>query len=250
MIGLNAIKISLLILILFIGSQATATGTSFILQKNDTIISPLPSDTSLIFQPIAMEEETALGSLAPTRLALKTNLLFDAISAINIELEFPITNRWSIAGEWIFPWWTFDNGTPDSKRHRFQLLNFNLEGRYWLGNRTTYQPLTGYFGGFYAGAGLFDFEWERKGYQGEFFIAAGLSGGYAHTIAKNLRLEYSLGIGYMKIRYNSYEAIYKNDQRWHAMRKEIGRQSWFGPTRAKVSLVWMINYPFRKGGTR
>lgn len=198
----------------------------------------------------------ATGRSSRPLFAVKTNLLLDAVSALNVEVEVPISKRWSVLGEWIFPWWTFDNDKSDSRRHRFQLLNFNLEGRYWLGNRDTHAPLTGYFGGLYAGAGLFDFEWDRKGYQGEFFIAAGLSGGYAHSIAKNLRLEYSLGIGYMKIRYNSYESIYKNDQRWHAMRKESGRQSWFGPTRAKVSLVWMIHYPFKvhhplkKGGAR
>lgn len=214
----------------------------------------IPVSHTTCYEP-ALPASTTEKSSKPL-FALKTNLLFDAASALNVEVEVPIKNRWSVLGEWIFPWWTFDNDKSDSRRHRFQLLNFNLEGRYWLGNRDTHAPLTGYFGGLYAGAGLFDFEWDRKGYQGEFFIAAGVSGGYAHSIAKNLRLEYSLGIGYMKIRYNSYEAIYKNDQRWHAMRKESGRQSWFGPTRAKVSLVWMIHYPFKihnpfkKGGAR
>ena len=98
------------------------------------------------------------------------------------------------------------------------------------------------------GAGLFDLEWKRKGYQGEFFIAAGASAGYTHPISKHLRMEYALGIGYMKIRYKSYEAEYGADNRWHAIKKESGRQTWFGPTRAKVSLVWVFDLQSKKGG--
>lgn len=182
--------------------------------------------------------------------ALKTNLLFDAVTALNFEVEVPIRNRWSIATEWVFPWWTMNNHQADSKRHRLQLLNGNLEGRYWLGNRSKYAPLTGWFAGVYMGAGLFDIEWKRKGYQGEFFIAAGAGAGYTHPISKHLRMEYALGIGYLKVKYRRYEARYSTDERWHAVKTESGKRIWFGPTRAKVSLVWMIDLQNKKGGTR
>ena len=38
-------------------------------------------------------------------LAVKSNLLFDLASALNVELEVPMGKRWSVAGEWMFPWW-------------------------------------------------------------------------------------------------------------------------------------------------
>lgn len=47
-------------------------------------------------------------------------------------------------------------------------------------------------------------EWKSKGYQGEFIIPFGLSGGFAHKISRNLRLEYSLGIGYVSNKYREY----------------------------------------------
>ena len=175
--------------------------------------------------------------------ALKTNLLFDALSLINVEVEVPIGDRWSIAGDIIFPWWTMDNGKADSKRNRIQLLNANLEGRYWFGEREERPVMTGWFAGFYVGGGLYDFERSAKGYQGEFFIMGGLSGGYAHTINKkgNLRMEYSLGIGYMQTDYRHYESHFAPTNVWHPLYESDGRYTWFGPTKAKISLVWMLN---------
>lgn len=176
-------------------------------------------------------------------LAIKTNLLFDLASLINIEVEVPIGNRWSVAGEWIFPWWLWEK-----KQHCLELMNGNVEGRYWLGNRQKHAKLTGWFGGFYAGGGYYDLEWEKKGYQGEFFIATGLSTGYSHSIGKNLRLEYSLGIGYMETKYREYEAVKKNDDEWHLMRRTSGRYTWIGPTKARISLVWILNSKHKKEG--
>ena len=178
------------------------------------------------------------------QLAAKTNLLFDAASALNVEVEIPIGQQWSVAGEWIFPWWLWER-----KQVCLQVLSGNLEGRYWWGERQEKSPLTGWFTGLYTGAGLYDLEWKTKGYQGEFFIAAGLSGGYAHPITKsgNLRMEYALGIGFMQTKYREYTP--RNGGEILAWQKD-GRYSWFGPTRAKVSLVWMIDFKNKKGGAK
>ncbi|MFI3321328.1 MAG: DUF3575 domain-containing protein [Rikenellaceae bacterium] len=185
-------------------------------------------------------------------LAVKTNLLFDALSILNIELEVPIKQRFSVAGEWVFPWWISDDGTASSKRNRTQLLHGNLEGKYWFGDRTARPVMTGWFAGLYAGGGTYDFERSREGYQGEFFIAAGISGGYAHTINKdgNLRMEYSLGVGYLKTDYREYEAFFGVDDMWHPIRQKSGSYTWVGPTKAKVSLVWMFNKNAKRGGVR
>ena len=57
------------------------------------------------------------------------------------------------------------------------------------------RALTGHFFGFYAGGGKYDLQWEEKGYQGEFYIASGISYGYALPIAHNLNFEFCIGIG-------------------------------------------------------
>lgn len=176
--------------------------------------------------------------------AVKTNLLFDAVTALNIELELPIKQRWSVAGEFINPWWIIDNGKSNSKRHRLQLSQGNVTGKYWFGDRESRPLLTGWFAGLYVGAGLYDFEYKKRGVQGEFFIAGGVAGGYAHTINKggNLRMEYSLGLGYLSTDYRRYISEYYGQDDWRAIRRETGRYTWIGPTQAKVSLVWMLNY--------
>ena len=169
--------------------------------------------------------------------AIKTNLLFDLGTMLNLEIEVPIGKRWSVLGEYIFPWWLWE-----SKQYCLQLLSVNLEGRYWFGNRTDRPVLTGWFAGAYIGGGYYDIEWGNEGYQGEFYIAGGLSGGYAHAIGKNFRMEYSLGIGYLNTQYRHYKPMFGIDDEWHLIRQRSGNFTWIGPTRAKVSLVWMLNY--------
>lgn len=167
--------------------------------------------------------------------AVKTNLLFDAATLFNIELEVPLGKRWSLAAEWIFPWWLWEQ-----HQHCLQLLSGTLEGRYWLGNRRQHQPLTGWFVGVYTSGGLYDLEWNGKGYQGEFFVAAGASGGFAHPIGRHLHMEYTLGVGYMQTDYRRYQAGATAQGEWGLYKREAGRYTWMGPTRVKVSLVWAI----------
>ncbi|MCL2097903.1 MAG: DUF3575 domain-containing protein [Bacteroidales bacterium] len=171
--------------------------------------------------------------------AVKTNLLFDLATALNVEIEVPIGERWSILGEVIFPWWLWE-----SKQYALQTLSFNLEGRYWFGDRTDRPVLTGWFVGGYGGGGYYDIEWGSKGYQGEFFIATGLSGGFSHTLGKsgNFRMEYSLGVGYLRTNYREYTPLFGIDDEWHLIRQRSGNYTWIGPTRIKVSLSWILNY--------
>lgn len=166
--------------------------------------------------------------------AVKTNLLYDAASALNVELEFPAGKQWSIAGEYIFPWRLQEND-----QYCFQLQSVTLESRYWLGNRAKRPVLTGWFFGIYIGGGYYDFERDSKGMQGEFFTT-GLSGGFAHTLDKNgnFSLEYLLGAGYFSTRYRKYDPRFWLDHEWHLIRSQSGVFGWFGPTRAKMSLIW------------
>ncbi len=179
-----------------------------------------------------------------TLFAIKTNLLYDVATAINIEVEVPIGERYSLCGEWIFPWWR-----SDSRQRCFELLNGTLEGRYWLGRRDNKAPLTGWAVGLYVGGGYYDLEWNGTGYQGEHLLSGGLSGSYAHSIGSNLRLEYSLGVGVLTTKYRKYEAE-KCGNNWLLVRSERGRHTLFAPTRAKISLVWLLRHPDKRGGVR
>ena len=212
--------------------------TVIVKEPGDTIVINNPSDTVIIKQPGDTVYVDNSNLNKKPIFALKSNLLYDLGSAINFELEIPLGKRWSLLGEYIFPWWLIED-----KQYSLQFINANLETRYWFGNRDERPHLTGWFAGIYGGGGYYDIEWGSKGYQGEFYISTGLTGGYAHTIGKkgNFRMEYSLGAGYFKTNYREYNPIFGNDDQWHLIRQRNGNFSWIGPTRLKVSLVWLLS---------
>ncbi len=186
-------------------------------------------------------------------ISFKTNLLFDAVSLINAEIEVPLAKRWSIAGEVIFPWWS-----NTDKQRAIQTISGNVELRYWVKPnykkrehlKGKHNPLSGWFVGVYGGGGYYDFENNAKGYQGEYFTV-GISAGYVQSLTRSLSMEYSLGVGYMQTDYRHYKAEYSNIyDTWHLLRQHNGNYSWFGPTRLKVSLIWTPNFITKKTKSR
>ena len=179
--------------------------------------------------------------------ALKSNALFWVAGAPNFGIEYPFNDRWSICGDYIAPWTSsFATGLY------YQLLMINAEARCWFGKRENKPVMTGWFAGVSVGGGYYDFMLnnKKKGIQGEFYILAGLSAGYSHSISSNdrVRLEYALGLGYLQTRYRKY--TWDNfDYMLEAPREQVWRTSILGPTQAKVSLVWLL-YTNRKGGER
>ena len=165
-----------------------------------------------------------------TVLAVKNNLLYDLVLAPNIEVEIPIGKRWSLNTEYKCPWWL--NSTHE---FCYQLLSGGIEGHCWLGNRQKRNRLTGHFMGLYAEGGIYDFQFQGDGYQGKYYGAAGVTYGYAKQLARHFSLEFSLGVGYLATEYKKYTP-YEGDIVW----MNSGRYHFIGPTKAKVSLVWLI----------
>ena len=171
--------------------------------------------------------------------AVNTNLLYDAATAINLGAEFPIGKRVSIGAEVVFPWWLLKD------QRAFELLAGTLDVRIWLGNRDRRDKMTGWFVGPYGGAGYYDIEWKTAGRQGEFWHV-GAMGGFAHKINRSgsLRLEYTLGLGYLNTDYRAYKPMLAaEDERWHLIEDpdNDGVLHYYGPTRVGVSLVWLIH---------
>lgn len=165
-----------------------------------------------------------------TVLALKNNLLYDLALAPNIEIEVPVGRRWSVNAEYKCPWWSMS-----SKEICYQLLSGGIESRFWLGNRRLRNRLTGHFVGVYAEGGIYDFQFKGDGYQGKYYAAAGLSYGYSKQVSQHLALEFSLGIGYLTTEYQKYTP-YEESLVWMSS----GKYNFIGPTKAKISLVWLI----------
>jgi len=181
-------------------------------------------------------------------LAVKSNLLLDAATVVNLGAEIPLGQRFSLSAEAYFPWWRLEK-----RNLTIQMLASMLEGRYWLGNRSTKAVLTGWNVGIYAGAGLYDFQLggNGDGVQGEMFIMGGGSVGYAHTISQHLRLEYTLGFGFLMTDYRKYHWVENTSEGNIKVRDypwEDKRFSGFLPTKAGVSLVWLFGRKIERRG--
>jgi len=176
-------------------------------------------------------------------LALKTNLLFDALTALNIELEVPLTKRWSINAGYYFPWWYLKKD-----KIALHILYGYIEGRYWFNNKVEHSycyhslngeknSLKGWYGGFYIGKGIYDLMWKSEGVKGDIRWSGGLSFGYVHPISKHFALEFGASIGYVDTDYKRFTPkgeclLWKSDE----------SVKWIGITQAKISLVWRLGF--------
>lgn len=187
-----------------------------------------------------------------TILALKTNLLYDALTLANYSIEAPIGDRFSVLWYHQFPWWTW--GKADNQ-YCIRFLSIGAEGRWWfktkprpqMGKRVQRDKLMGHFVGLYAESGKWDFEWGRDiCHQGEHW-SAGLSYGYSMPLGKRLNMEFSVSLGYASIPYRKYEPSEDYEILWRDPVK-YGRWHYFGPTKVQVSLVYPILLTTKKKG--
>jgi hypothetical protein len=163
-------------------------------------------------------------------MAVRTNLL---VPALNVGVEVPIGNHWSVGADYYYPWVWPKKDNKDC----FEMLSWGIEGRYWFGkNRTEYDRLKGHSVGLYGYMGYYDFERNYHGHQGE-FVNVGVDYTYAMAVGKrkSLHLEFSLGLGYIYSAARQYTVIEAgapliSDK----ITKNIG---YFGPTKANISLV-------------
>ena len=69
----------------------------------------------------------------------------------------------------------------------------------------------------------------------KYYGAAGFTYGYSTSVSRHLALEFSLGIGYLTTEYQKYTP-YEGSLVWMSS----GNYTFIGPTKAKISLVWVI----------
>lgn len=162
--------------------------------------------------------------------ALKTNLLYDAVLLPNIGVEWAFAKHWSAAANWMYTWLS-----NDAKHRYWRIYGGDLELRYWLASDEA-RPLKGHHFGAYGGILTYDIEFGGKGYQAhKWSYHFGLSYGYSMPIARRLNLDFNIGIGYLGGEYYEYEPYY-DGYHWLATKQ----RRWFGPTKAEVSLVWLL----------
>lgn len=180
------------------------------------------------------------------RLALKTNLLTDAILMPSLEAEWLIRENWSLAAHGNVAWWS-----RDSEHRYYQLAAIYPEARWWF---KTKGPWHGHYLGIFAGGTWYDLENGGRGYQGEGGFV-GLSYGYMFPVSRSLSFEVGIGVGYLYTEYEEYLPVpYMGGT--HYVYQQTSRMNYLGPLKLKFSFVWRLwdadwnrhNRLARKGG--
>lgn len=185
-------------------------------------------------------------------LAVKTNMLYDALLVPNIGVELYLGKAWSVGANWMYAWWKTD------RRHWYwRTYGGDIAIRKWFGKAAKEKPLTGHHVGLYGQIFTYDFETGGKGYMGgkpggtlwdKMNYSTGVEYGYSLPVAYRLNIDFTIAVGYWGGTYYEYTPV-DNCYVWQATKE----RHWFGPTKAEISLVWLIgrgNFNKGKGGGR
>lgn len=175
-----------------------------------------------------------LADLHSQTLAVKSDLLTGALSSPNLSVEVKLSDRFTLEAG--FHYNPFPAGGDKRWKHWF----VQPELRYWM-----CQPFGGHFFGAHLMYGVYNagdmklplglFKGIRSSrYEGD-FLGLGVSYGYHFILSPRWSIETSLGVGFLHIGYERYRCLHCGEQTGG------GYKNFIAPTRAAVSLVYLIN---------
>ena len=212
---------------------------------NQAAAAPVLDKPSLIESPAEDVNQTdEIMELKPFYIAAKTNMLYDLGIVPNVGLEFYLGKNFSVAGNWMYSWWK-----SDKVAWYWRTYGGDLAVRYWFGKAAQEKPLTGHHVGLYGQIVTYDFEVGGRGYLGDrWSYGAGAEYGYSLPVKPRLNIDFNIGVGYLGGEYKEYLPI-----DGHYVWQVTKRRHWFGPTKAEISLTWLLgrgNENKGKGGKR
>jgi len=165
------------------------------------------------------------------RLAIKENLPLAALRVPNIGLELEVGQKLTLDISAAY------NPFQVSETKKWKLWTVQPELRYWF-----CQNFSGSFVGLHAGAGQFNIGgFDNAIYpglkdtrvQGSFWNA-GISYGYHWILSPRWGIEATAGFGYANYQYKRFNCLHCGEK------VGSGKESYLGPTRAGISLIYMI----------
>ena len=166
-------------------------------------------------------------------IAVKSNLLYDATTTMNLGLEIGLAHKWTLDVPVNLNPWKFSDGT------RLQHWGIQPEVRYWFCERfrRTFVGVHGHFADFNMGGwpdwSFISQNMQNSRYEGHLY-GGGISIGHSWILKKRWSLEASIGVGYAHIVYDKYLR-----EKCGSKLKESSR-NYFGPTKASLSLIYVI----------
>ena len=150
------------------------------------------------------------------KIAIKNNLVYDALKTPNLSLEFSMGRKWTLDTQvgMNFFFYTKDAASSRYKTKKISHWLVQPELRYWT-------------------CDVRDEKMKDYRYEG-YFWGGGLSAGYQWVLSNRFNIEASLGIGYIHARYDKYKCT--------ACGRKLGRSGgdYIGPTRAAISIIYML----------
>ena len=171
------------------------------------------------------------------KVALKSNLLYDATLSPNLGIEIGLAPRWTLDLSGNVNLWTVDG-------HKWKHWLVQTEARYWFCRR-----FAGHFVVLHAIGGQYNFgnldidmkflgsdfsKLKDRRYQG-WGAGAGIAYGYAWPVHPHWNIEAEIGVGWIYTRYDSYPCA-KCGTKLESNRPH----NYFGPTKAAVNIVYLF----------
>ena len=186
----------------------------------------------------AKAQELRTTSSATPSFAIKTNLLYDATTSMNLGVEFKVSRKMTMEIAGTYNPWTF----ADNKKIKHILVQPEL--RWW-----TCEPFSRHFFGLHAHYARFNvggITLPKIGFNGVgddntkdfrydgWLAGVGVSYGYQFYLGPRWSLETTLGVGYAYIDYDRFECP--------ACGKHLDSniRHYFGLTKAGISLIYLI----------
>lgn len=171
--------------------------------------------------------------------ALKTNLLYDMALIPNLGVEFHLGKGWALGLDYNHAWWSLAD-----KDYFWRVYGGGIDVRKYFGKASAVRPLSGHHLGLYALAFTYDIETGGRGQMSDLTYSGGLEYGYSLPVGKAFNIDFGIGLGYAGGEYKVYDP--EDDcYVW----KETRQRHYMGPTKAEISLVWILGYK-GKGGAR
>lgn len=168
---------------------------------------------------------------------IKTNIV--AIPFINLGVAVPIGNHVSVGADIYYPWLQRKATNKDC----FQIFAFDVEARWWFTKKDIRKSrrMLGHSIGVYYAYGTYDIEKDWVGHQGT-FNNVGIDYLYALPLFKEkIRLEFELGFGHIWSLAQPYD-VFEPGGKAYIRENVMDKISWWGPTRAQISVVLPIMY--------
>lgn len=168
------------------------------------------------------------------KVAIKTNVLYDATTTVNLGVEIGLARKWTLDISANYNPWTFGNG------RQFKHLLVQPEGRFWLCER-----FRGHFFGVHGLWGEFNVAnielpfgaipaLKNFRYQGDVY-GGGITYGYQWYLGRHWNLEAAIGVGYARVVYDKYPCAVDCGSIL-----ESGKEDYFGPTKLAVSFIYLF----------